>query len=136
MRTTPTCAALMMALAVAPAPPEIASKIKLAVVAQKLDQPLGMAFPPGDPAKRLFVVEKTGAIRGIKDGKVLPEPFLDLKSRVSGASEQGLLGLAFHGQFMKTGRLFVNYTDKKGDTRIVEITVSSPAADRAAIASE
>jgi glucose/arabinose dehydrogenase len=30
----------------------------------------------------------------------------------------------------------VNYTDKDGDTRIVEITVASPAADRATIASE
>jgi glucose/arabinose dehydrogenase len=64
---------------------------------------------------------------------VLPEPFLDLKSRVSRGSEQGLLGLAFDNDFMKNGRLFVNYTDKGGNTRIVELTVAKPAADTAVI---
>ena len=119
-----------------PVPAATAALVTLAVVADKLDHPLGMAFAPGDPAKRLFIVEKTGAVRVMKGGKVLTEPFLDLKSRVSHGSEQGLLGLAFHGEFMKKGRLFVNYTDKKGDTRIIEITVASPAADSATIASE
>ena len=129
-------AAFALSLAVAPVPPELAMRVKLSVVADKLDQPLGMAFAPGDPAKRLFIVEKSGAIRVLKGGKVLAEPFLDLKARVSGGSEQGLLGLAFHNGFMKTGRLFVNYTDKGGDTHIVELTVASPAAERATIASE
>jgi glucose/arabinose dehydrogenase len=129
-------ASLTMALAVSPVPPELAARVKLAVVAEKLDQPLAMAFAAGDPAKRLFIVEKHGAIRVLKGGKLSVEPFLDLKSRVSGASEQGLLGLAFHGKFMTNGRLYVNYTDKGGDTRIVELTVASPAADRATIASE
>ena len=129
-------AAFSLSLAVVPVPQDLASHVKLSVVAEKLDQPLGMAFAPGDPAKRLFIAEKTGAIRVLKDGKVLAEPYLDLKARVSKGSEQGLLGLAFHGQFTKNGRLFVNFTDKGGDTRIVEITVASPAADRATIASE
>jgi glucose/arabinose dehydrogenase len=129
-------AAYALSLAVTAAPPELAARVKLVVVADKLDQPLGMAFVPGDKAKRLFIVEKTGAIRVVKDGKLLAEPFLDLKARVSGGSEQGLLGLAFHNRFTTTGRLFVNYTDKAGDTRIVELTVASPAADRATIASE
>jgi glucose/arabinose dehydrogenase len=129
-------AAFSLSLAVVPVPQDLATRVKLAVVADKLDEPLGMAFAPGDPAKRLFIVEKTGAIRVLKAGKLLPEPFLDLKARVSRGSEQGLLGLAFHPTFVKSGRLFVNYTDKDGDTRIVEITVASPAADRATIASE
>jgi glucose/arabinose dehydrogenase len=128
--------AFALSPAVTPVPPALAASVKLAVVAEKLDQPLGMAFAPGDPAKRLFIVEKAGAIRVLKNGKLFAEPFIDLKSRVSNASEQGLLGLAFHGQFMKTGRLFVNYTDKSGDTRIVELTVTSPTADHATIASE
>jgi glucose/arabinose dehydrogenase len=129
-------AAFALSLAVVPVPQQLATRVKLAVVADQLDHPLGMAFAPGDPAKRLFIVEKTGSIRVLKGGKVLAEPFLDLKARVSGGSEQGLLGLAFHGTFMKTGRLFVNYTDKAGDTRIVEIKVATPSADRATIASE
>ena len=61
-------------------------------MADKLDQPLGMAFAPGDPAKRLFIVEKGGTILVMKKG-ALPSPFLSLKERVSHGSEQGLLVL-------------------------------------------
>jgi glucose/arabinose dehydrogenase len=95
-----------------------------------------MSFAPGDPARRLFVVEKTGRIRILKAGTLLEAPFLDLSSRVSRGSEQGLLGLAVHPDFMKSGRLFVNYTDQGGDTRVVEIVVASPTADVARIARE
>jgi glucose/arabinose dehydrogenase len=121
--------------ALSPAPAAVASSVRLAVVADKLDEPLGMAFAPGDPAKRLFIVEKGGDILVMKQGTP-PSPFLSLKERVSRGSEQGLLGLAFHRQFMKNGRMFVNYTDKDGDTRIVELTLASPAADRGTIAKE
>ena len=118
-----------------PVPAEVAARVRLTVFADKLDQPLGMAFAPHDPAKRLFIVEKTGAIRVMKKG-TLPAVFLSFKNRVSRGSEQGLLGLAFHNDFMKNGKLFVNYTDKAGDTRIVEVTVSSPTAEAVTIASE
>jgi glucose/arabinose dehydrogenase len=107
----------------------------LEIVADKLDQPLGMAFAPKDPARRQFIVEKGGTIRVMKNGAP-PGVYLSLADRVSRGSEQGLLGLAFHAEFMQNGRLFVNYTDKHGDTRIVELTVASPASDSATIASE
>lgn len=128
--------ALTSALAVAPVPPDLGSTVKLAAVAEKLDQPLGMAYAPKDPAKRLFLAEKTGAIRVLKEGRVLSAPYLDLTKRVSRGAEQGLLGLAFDNGFMTTGKLYVNYTDKNGDTRIVEITVASPAADVAEVKDE
>ena len=121
--------------ALAPVPANVAASVRLAIVADKLDQPLGMAFAPGDPAKRLFIVEKGGTILVMKKG-ALPSPFLSLKERVSHGSEQGLLGLAFHKEFMKNGRMFVNYADTEGDTRIVELTLASPTADRGTIASE
>ena len=121
--------------AVSPVPAAVASSVRLAVVADKLDHPLGMAYAIGDPAKRLFIVEKGGTIRVMTKGAA-PAPYLSLAARVSGGSEQGLLGLAFHKEFMKNGRMYVNYTDREGDTRIVELTVADPAADRAAIAGE
>ena len=121
--------------ALSPVPASIAASVRLAVVADKLDQPLGMGYAERDPAKRLFIVEKRGAILVMKKGTP-PLPFLSLKERVSGGSEQGLLGLAFHKEFMKNGRMFVNYTDTEGDTRIVELTVASPTADHATIVKE
>jgi glucose/arabinose dehydrogenase len=36
----------------------------------------------------------------------------------AGGSEQGLLGLAFHPDYVNNGTFFVNYTDQRGDTVI------------------
>jgi len=127
---------LTSALAVVPVPQDLGGAAKLTLAADKLDQPLGMGYAPGDPAKRLFIVEKTGAIRVLKNGAAVAEPFLNLKSRVSRGSEQGLLGLAFDRDFMTSGKLYVNYTDRDGDTRIIEFTVAVPASDRAEIKRE
>jgi glucose/arabinose dehydrogenase len=122
--------------AVAPVPADVALGVRLELVTEALRSPVGMTFAPKDPAKRLFVVEKGGRLRVLEKGQVLPEPYLDISSRVSGGSEQGLLGLAFHRDFVTNGRFFVNYTDKKGDTRIVEFTASDPKANRAAVSGE
>ncbi|GEM_PF-2602148 len=91
-------------------------------IATGLSQPLYVTAPAGDD--RLFIVEKTGAIKIWKNGAVLATPFLDLSSLVSGGGEQGLLGLAFHPDYATNGRFYVNYTDTAGDTRIVEYRVS------------
>src|SRR5512145_3360234 len=50
--------------------------IAAALVASGFDQPVQVTAPEGDP--RLFVVERTGRILILKDGAVLPQPFLDL----------------------------------------------------------
>jgi glucose/arabinose dehydrogenase len=55
---------------------------------------------------------------------VRERPFLDLRGQVSRDSEQGLLGLAFHPRYATTGTFFVNYTDRRGDTRVVRYRVS------------
>jgi glucose/arabinose dehydrogenase len=94
-------------------------------VAKGLAFPLYLTAPPGDD--RLFVVEKGGRIRIVEDGTLRPDPFLDISSLVSGGSEQGLLGLAFHPDYESDGRFFVDYTDRAGDTRIVQYHVSSDA---------
>jgi glucose/arabinose dehydrogenase len=97
--------------------------LALETVATGLDFPLYLTAPPGDP--RLFVVEKTGRIRIIKNGALLPAAFLDLHALVSGGSEQGLLGLAFDPSYAGNGRFVVNYTNLDGDTRVSAFRVSS-----------
>ncbi|MGE5177131.1 MAG: PQQ-dependent sugar dehydrogenase [Hyphomicrobiales bacterium] len=92
-------------------------------VVSGLSQPVDLEAPPGDTS-RVFVVEKTGTIRIVKSGQLLPRPFLDVRDRVSAGSEQGLLGLAFHPQYAANGRFYVDYTDRAGDTHVVEFTVS------------
>lgn len=89
-----------------------------------LNAPVGLANA-GDGSGRLFVLEKSGLIRIVKDGTLSPTPFLDITDRVgSQGSEQGLLGLAFHPQYRENGYFFVNYTDVNGDTVIARYQVS------------
>ena len=99
---------------------------KLDRVASGLGQPTYVTSPPGDA--RLFVVEQTGLIRIIQDGKLLPTPFADLSKLVTAAGEQGLLGLAFHPDFAQNGRLFVYYTSRSQHEQVWELH-AKPGAD-------
>jgi len=88
----------------------------------------------GDGSGRLFILEKAGTIRVVRDGQLVATPFLDIRDRVgSSASEQGLLGLAFAPDYSESGHFFVNYTDKRGDTVVSRFQVSGEpdAADSA-----
>ncbi|MGD0997449.1 MAG: PQQ-dependent sugar dehydrogenase [Thermoleophilia bacterium] len=98
--------------------------VKLKLVATGLSQPLGVTAPPGD-THRLFVVEKTGAVRIIENGKLLGTPFLNLRGLVSGGGEQGLLSLAFDPRYATNGRFYVFYTNLAGNIRVVRYAVSS-----------
>jgi glucose/arabinose dehydrogenase len=98
-----------------------------------LEFPVDLTAPAGDP--RLFVVERDGRIRIIKDGVLLADPFLDITGRVSTGGERGLLGLAFDPAYASTGRFFVHYTNRSGDTRLSVFRVSADP-DRADAGSE
>ena len=123
------CRAAAESLPVEPPPPappaDAARSVQLVRVAEGLHQPVALVFAPRDAERRLFVVEKSGFVRVLRPGgdgrlRVDARPFLDIHDRVSGSTEQGLLGLAFHPRFADNGRFYVNYTDRKGDTRVVE----------------
>jgi glucose/arabinose dehydrogenase len=62
-----------------------------------------------DGSGRVFVVEQGGLIRIVRNGTVLPTPFLDLTHVVLAGGEMGLLGLAFHPDYAANGRFFVYY---------------------------
>jgi glucose/arabinose dehydrogenase len=100
-----------------PPPPPPAAGIALQEITSAVAFPVDLASPPGD-ATRLFVVEKAGRIRIIKDGALLPTAFLDIVSRVSSNGERGLLGLAFTPDFATSGRFVISYSNSSGDTRI------------------
>jgi glucose/arabinose dehydrogenase len=97
--------------------------LRLSEVASGLKNPLYLISPAGDP--RLFIVEQAGRIRIVENGKLLSTPFLDIVGKVKSGGEQGLLSVAFHPDYAKNGFLYVNYTDKNGDTRIERYQVAS-----------
>ena len=86
------------------------------------DRPIHVAAAPGDPS-RLFVAERTGRIRVIKDGQVLERPFLDLRARVEAAvddvnNERGLQSIVFAPDYARSGRFYVFFSDLAGDTHV------------------
>jgi glucose/arabinose dehydrogenase len=77
-----------------------------------------IASTPAEP-RRLYAVEQVGRIGYFVNGK-LGGTFLDIRDRVVSGGEQGLLSLAFHPKYASNHRFYVNYTDKSGNTRVVE----------------
>ena len=89
-----------------------------------------------DGTNRLFVIEKVGRIRVAQPGAATTTVFMDISSRVlSSGNEQGLLGLAFHPQYIVNGRFFVYY-NRPGDGAIViaeyRVLSSNPNAGNSA----
>ena len=60
------------------------------------------------PDGRLFVCEQRGRLRVIKNGALLPTPFLTLT--VSSSGERGLLGVAFDPAFSTNQFIYLYYT--------------------------
>ena len=82
-------------------------------------KPILVAQPNGD-SSRLFIVEQSGRIRLIRNGRTASTPFLDISKLVSCCGERGLLGLAFAPNYASSGLFYVSYTNTGGDTRIAE----------------
>ncbi|MFT5682872.1 MAG: glucose/arabinose dehydrogenase, partial [Myxococcota bacterium] len=103
--------------------------IRLHPVASGFDLLVDIQFPPGE-SERMVVLEKGG--KGwLLSGEGFAERQRFLNLDVLTASEQGLLGLAFHPKFADNGRFFTNATvdHPAGNvTQITEWTVEPGAA--------
>ncbi len=83
-----------------------------------------------DGSGRIFIIEKYGVIRILKDGHLLDQPFLNIADRVDeSGNEMGLLGLAFHPNFSENGYFYVNYTGAGGNSRVSRFAANGDVAD-------
>jgi glucose/arabinose dehydrogenase len=126
-----------------------APAVGLRLVADGFTSPVALVEAP-DRSGRRFVVDQVGVIRIVTaGGNLLPEPFLDLRSRIVALmpafDERGVLGLAFHPGYAGNGRFFVYYSAplRPGapvgydhTARVSEFRVSAANANRADPASE
>lgn len=110
------------------------SDIALQQIVDGLSSPVGVATAR-DGTGRLFVIEQGGRIRIVKGGRVRERAYLDISSKVSKGTEQGLLGLAFHPRFKDNRRFYINYTDTDGNTVIAEYRQSRRSPNRASTGS-
>jgi glucose/arabinose dehydrogenase len=89
------------------------------------DHPVHVAGAPGFP-RLLFVVEQPGRVMVVKGGRQLARPFLDLRADVGYGGERGMLSIAFPGDYPRSGRFYVYYTDRAGNIRIDEFRRAGP----------
>ena len=110
--------ALLLVLAIAtPAP----SEPRVETVAGGLEVPWALAFAPDGS---LFVTERPGRIRLVKNGRLESEPIATLP--VAAVGEGGLMGLALDPAFTETRQLYTCYTARKGGrlvNRLVMLTL-------------
>jgi glucose/arabinose dehydrogenase len=86
------------------------------------DQPDYVTEPPG--SADLYVVERQGAVRIVRDGQVVSTPALDITDQVdSDGEEQGLLSIAFPPDFRTSRLVYAYYTGNDQDQHVVGYTV-------------
>jgi glucose/arabinose dehydrogenase/regulation of enolase protein 1 (concanavalin A-like superfamily) len=73
--------------------------------------PVGVAFAPDG---RAFVYQKGGAVRVVKNGVLLPTPFISIAARVNRAGDRGLLGFALDPNFATNGYAYLLYVYEPG----------------------
>src|SRR3954449_13080895 len=125
-------AALSLGLLVGSAAGRSSAAHEFTQVLGGLTSPVYVTSAPGDRST-LYVVEQPGTIKIVRNGAIAGT-FLDIRGRVRAGGEQGLLSVAFHPQYATNHRFYVDYTDTRGDTRVVEFRsaggVGRPATAR------
>jgi glucose/arabinose dehydrogenase len=105
-----------------PTPPvDTSDLVALAPVGGTFDQPVLVTAPPADQ-NDVFVVQQTGTVRVVRDGDVLPTPFLDLRDKVAAQGESGLLSIAFAPDYAESGLLYAMYNAREGPYGDLQIT--------------
>jgi glucose/arabinose dehydrogenase len=85
----------------------------------------------GDGSGRIFLAERLGKILILKDGKLLPDPFLDITPQRTN-SERGMLSIAFPPDYKSKGHFYVYRTDyANGDVVIERYKVDPQNPDHA-----
>lgn len=89
--------------------PEGSVEVRAEEVVSGLEVPWGIAFlPDGD----LLVTERSGRLRLVEDGRLVPEPVASVEAEAVG--EGGLLGIALHPEFASERTFFLYLTTAAG----------------------
>src|SRR3954454_11575910 len=95
---------LLLTLLILVAPASAGAVVRLVPVGT-FAAPMYVTAPSGD-LQRLFVVERGGTIRVVRDGVTLDAPFTDLGGLPTDG-ERGLLSMAFPPDYSNSGLFYV-----------------------------
>jgi glucose/arabinose dehydrogenase len=85
----------------------------------------------GDGSGRLFLVQRIGKIDILQDGKLRPDPFLDISNLTNMRGERGLLSMAFPANYKQKGHFYVYYTDLQGNPTLARYKTDPANPNRA-----
>jgi glucose/arabinose dehydrogenase len=98
-------------------------------VADGFNRPVWVGMPKVS-AKQLWVMEQHGVITVVDPATGKKSELFDIHEKVSRkGNEEGMLGLAFAPDFAKTGRFYINYTDKEHFTCISRFVYQNGSVD-------
>ena len=88
------------------------------IIGNGLEGPSGFEIAPDG---RIFILERTGSVKIVKDGQLLPTPFAELPSIASG--DRGLIGIAFDPEFgINNHYVYFYYTGTDMLNRVVRFS--------------
>jgi glucose/arabinose dehydrogenase len=103
----------------------------------RLAQPVYVTAPPGD-SRELFVLERAGRVRIVRNGHVRKRPFLDIRGRVDlpfpedqFGDQGGLVSMAFAPDYRLSGRFYLFYTHVDGTIHVDEFLRAPGSPSRA-----
>jgi glucose/arabinose dehydrogenase len=88
-------------------PPTLPHGFVSELVVDGLDQPTAIDWTPDG---RILVALKSGIVRVVQDGQLLPANFIDISSRVNNNGDRGLLGIAVDPDFAVTRAVYLLFT--------------------------
>lgn len=98
-------------------------------IARGLVRPTWVGTAPGQPGA-LWALEQSGRVVRIEGRR--RRTVIDLRGEVKVGAEQGLLAAAFHPDFARNRRLVLHFTNRRQDTRVIELRLPRRRAAKAA----
>ena len=129
MRTLAAAALAAAALAVVAPAAAVPQLVRIATATE----PVHIAAAPGD-SSGLYIVEKAGSVRVLRDGVLQPVPFLQL-SGLFAQGEGGLLSIAFAPDYATSGLLYTYASTSDLQIEIAEYRRSAVDPNRVDTAS-
>jgi len=97
--------------------PDSAAAFRVETVTGKLEVPWDIVFAPDG---RIFLTERPGRVRVIRNGTLDPAPYLTLAD-VESKGESGLMGMTLHPRFATNGLFYLAYAYTNGDDLSVRV---------------
>ena len=86
------------------APPDLVQE----TVVSGLNQPTAAQFSAD--SRNLYIAQKEGVVRVMRDGVLQTAPFIDISNQVNHASDRGLLSIALHPNFAANPYIYLLFT--------------------------